>query len=337
MTGVRPDVAGEDASTTGGFDIARVAAAIAIVGYHSMWFSAYLPVRQGFCTLVLQGWLYAALPFFFVLSGLLDGSRTASGVEWPRRRINRLLFLYVAWSSLYLAFRAVTGTMDKALRAGAWGIVLLGMAADHLWFLVALAECIILMWMLRRAGTSAAAVLIAAAALSAAYVILNSLRMLSSQSVLILYRTLIPWFSYYALGSWFGENPSATLRLAQPRWLLPLLGAFAALGVLYRIPEAADFRFAAFIISVSAIAVATVLLLLRTRVERSRTHGLAGLALGIYVMHPMAVSALEIPWKRFGLQTPALVRGIAVWAAATIVCVAVVLTLRKTRLRILVS
>lgn len=320
---------------TGGLDVARFVAAIAIVGFHSLAFAAYLPVRVALFAQVLQTWLYAAVPLFFLMSGVLDAPRQLSGSDpaWLRRRTSRLLLLYVVWTAFFLVFRVATHTFDKVLAEGAVGILLFGMATDHLWFLLVLAECAALTWLVRRWRVPASAAYAAAAVLAAVYVVAVSTHAFGSNLVPYLYRTPMLWWLYYLAGVAIGgrgdelDVASARSRLA---WLIV---PAAAVGVLNSVPPGNPLAFVAFIASTSTIALVALFSAMASGLERGRTARVGALALGIYVLHPAVVSALEIPWKRLGLQSPPLVRGTVVWLAAVLICVAVVRVLLATPLR----
>jgi len=160
-----------------GFDAIKGLAIILVVGIHVLA-AAYagLGQRSGSVTLAFLSLavpLFIAVSIFFVARETgYDGSATLGTPI--RRRLRRIVPLYVAWTVLYVIFDVTMGgTLKDALTGRPiLEVIFLGGAYYHLYFLPALIQCLLILPIARWLGGSmarlGAVVVLGGAALGAA-------------------------------------------------------------------------------------------------------------------------------------------------------------------------
>ena len=235
---VRPRATREE-----GLDAFRALGALGVIQLHFGPFrgAAWEGTELGILSLVASFLARLAVPFFFITSGYLLARRGAPGTLGRATLVQcrRILFLFVAWSLIALAFRgalraihhrSIAAFLEPSLRFLAQLTsrpldTLLRGSEEHLWFLPALATGLALYtafdalaWSRRLRPTAAAAVL-AVGLLGGSYGVLDFSATLNPRSGPLLAFPLV------TLGAWMAGTAGLGLRAA-------LVGVLAGLAVM---------------------------------------------------------------------------------------------------------
>jgi surface polysaccharide O-acyltransferase-like enzyme len=266
-----------------------------LVGFHAI--SGDLAVTSladsGTVLAVLRMALFAGLPVLFLVSGYVNGELSPPrDVRHLRRRVLRLVRLLVIWSVIYGVLSVIQDPAQlehpRALLVYWLSGLPVGRAFGHLWFLAALAECVLLDYALSRArlhvrGKVLTGLLLFVASLTVSWVA-PDLRFWID-------RTFVSWYAFYALG---GPLISVASKIARRRALfataivalaaLVLLFAVSAVGLQPRDVVLASTLVTAVLGTGIAVLFGTDGAGLRWAPRDSR------IALGIYLIHPMALA-----------------------------------------------
>lgn len=195
-------------------DAARGIAIIAVVWIHARSGVEYADWSFDYWV-VLRQFLNFAVALFLFLSGfLVDPDRIARAGEWTKHRAVRLLLPFIIWSTVYFAV--------VAWRDGSVGDLLtvvprlvLGRSAAHLYFIVVLAQLVVLTPLLARALHSRgwwALLLVTPAYFTVRYVVFATSG--GATNIPMFGYSFAGWLIFYYLGMWARTNPVPSLRSA---------------------------------------------------------------------------------------------------------------------------
>ncbi|QIS41301.1 acyltransferase family protein [Clavibacter capsici] len=131
-------------------DAAKGIAIILVVLYHAILFSGEAGITSRWSTIASTLSTFR-MPLFFFAAGLFAAKALGSSLgQLVRRRVVRLLWIYVLWSAIWLAVTAFAPTAGSG-PSGVAGLLLLPVRPDaNTWFVYALAVYFVLAWLLRR-------------------------------------------------------------------------------------------------------------------------------------------------------------------------------------------
>ncbi|HET6351626.1 MAG TPA: acyltransferase [Coriobacteriia bacterium] len=304
-----------------GFDWLRVVAAFAIVAFH-------ITPYKGIANELAFSW---AVPFFFALSGYLNGaSRTYSEPGWLRARLLRLAVPYAIWTTLRLVdLRPLTPV--NLLKQ-----YLLCAPTSTLWFLWTLMLCVGAVWLARRVA-STRTVAIASVAIGIAYVgLLEWWQIFGGTGAWLHanpgYALQAPmlWLWVYALGMLAAERPSP-----QPALGLAALAAGVALMVGWRVDPALGYNFSWGVqgIAHGLLGLGTVLMARWAPLPENRVVAtLATASLGVYLIHPAFIRVVHIAAGRIPVLGWVSTHAFVMWALVSVVSVALAVVLERGKI-----
>lgn len=313
----------------GGLDALRAWAAGAVVVIH-VAATAMQRARPGSVDWWAADFYHAlavwAVPVFVMISGalLLDPRRPYTVRDFLARRAGRILVPLVFWSSVYLGARFHRGEVG-AVQAGV--DLLFGMPSAHLWYLFMAAGLYLATPPLRAFLAAASQDELRYATLFALFVgmaanLTGYLIGLPSPLAVVLF---VPFIGYYLLGH--------ALRPASPR--RPLLLAIVALAASFltavgtglvgrAFPGFPGWKILCDQLSPTVMVAATAIFLLAPAIEHGGGRSAAALrragkwlapyALGVYVIHPLVMQALE-EWAGLSIDSLGAAVGVPVVSA----------------------
>jgi len=282
-------------------DLLRVASAYAIVVFHAI--SDTTRANYGL------GLLRWPVPLFVAISGalLLHGSRTESAGEFYRRRVRRLLAPLVVWSIFYLVYRKmVFGSGDPVDFKRMAFHILTGRPTVHLWFLYMLLGLYLVTPFLRtyvRAASERETQLLALAVLTVTYIHESWASFAPSQPGIAL-TLFVPYVGLFLYGHVLRSLPerrfpSWTLGITVIASLVALSAGTTLLPRWTRLPGALVSAHSA---PLTVALIGAGFLLARQTVGsgarlpawlREAVGSMAGVSLGIYIIHPVFQRILE--------------------------------------------
>ncbi len=300
-------------------DLVRVVALLLVVVIHATpW-----PQRAGAAGPFYSGlalWSRSSVPLFVVLSGVLlapSSERRVNGAAFWGRRLSRTLLPWIPWAVLYFAVEVVFRGLSPSPQ-GNWDWWAGG--AGHLYFLLLIPQlyCLLLIWPRSERGRTVALAIAIAVQLALQLVrVLIRLPPPGNDLTLNFGFELAPfWVGYFALGIWAGPR-LRRLSGGLSAWTVCLGAMVAASALLFWAPlgpvardwgpwvrgTGAFLRPALLPLTASLTALlwlggrrlADSAVWLRTAVASAGRH-----ALGIYIVHPLALLALGTVLQRLG-------------------------------------
>ncbi len=302
------------AGRLGSLDICRGIAILAVLFIHVS--GHFLPVLHPAKSHTPPGWAWYALavpnldaqwavPCFLMLSAFANSlslTRTPDVSRYARRRLQTAVLPYVLWSGVYIAINFALGTLHSLSVSHVVKLLLTGTAEFHLYFFVLVIEMYVLLPLLlplfqRRPAFWAVA--LGAVVLQAAVYGLNRFVLLHRFQTTILWDILpvaLGLWLWSRLGRWAdifrrGLWPALAVTLAA-------LAIYTPLGIKTLLPPAhlntAVYQFGQWVFTagMSFLALAGADALVESRAAVLLSY-LGTESLAIYVMHPLAIIALD--------------------------------------------
>ena len=294
-----------------GLDVLKFVAAFGIVGCHLGIGDKTEGANVAMRLTDMNVGIFAAISGFFVANGLNKNESLRVAL---RKRVVRLLPIYLMWSGIYLtASTLIARHFDRLLDFQYLiGVIVRGGAACHLWYLIALLYFSILVLFLSRFSPT----------------MMQNKFFLSGAIALWLWVATLGdytfWFGYY-----FGRLVAFSLfgmllyglreKLVRLPWIVWV--GIGLAGVLFRL--CCDGLAHKFILdAIGTIAILPMFVNWPWRMERLGSK-LASLSLGVYLIHPLFAAVVAIIARRY-LSVPVDLWGMmtmwfAVWGAAIVI------------------
>jgi peptidoglycan/LPS O-acetylase OafA/YrhL len=295
-------------------DICRGIAILAVLFIHVS--GHFLPALHLAKSHVPPGWAWYALavpnldaqwavPCFLMLSAFANAlslARTPDITRYAKRRLRTAVVPYVLWSGVYIALNFALGTLHHLNLGHLAKLLLTGTAEFHLYFFVLVIELYVLLPLLMplfRRRPAFWAVALGAVILQAAVYLLNRFVLLHRFQTTILW-DILP----VALGLWLwsqiGRWSEVFKRGLWPALIVTLaaLAVYTSLGIQTLLPPAhintAVYQGGqwAFTAGMSFLVLALAGALVKSRGAALLSY-LGAESLAIYVMHPLAIIALD--------------------------------------------
>ncbi len=320
------------AGRLGSLDICRGIAILAVLFIHVS--GHFLPALHSAKSHTPPSWAWYALavpnldaqwavPCFLMLSAFANAlslSRTPDVPRYAKRRLQTAVVPYVVWSGVYIAVNFVLGTLHHLTFGHIAKMLLMGTAEFHLYFFVLVIELYVLLPLLMLLFQHRSAfwsVALGAVVLQAAVYALNRFVLLHHFQTTILW-DILP----VALGLWLwsqiGRWPDIFRRGLWPVLAVTLaaLAVYTPLGVKTLLPPAhlntAVYQGGQWVFTagISFLVLAGAEALVKSSAARVLSY-LGAESLAIYVMHPMAIIALD----KFGAKALGAGAGLIVYYA----------------------
>lgn len=226
-------------------DFVRVVSMLSVILLHTS--SAYIfsdtrvtVFGQPFAFAINQGVRYC-VPLFFLVSGLsLELSYRGQGyTDFLKKRANKIILPYLFWTALYYWHDLESFSLGELVET-----FLLGKAAPHLYFIVALLQLYFLFLPLHRALEKKPLLTLSTSlALSfflqwAIYLMIFQINLLPLELRPYLVKTFVPWLFCFTLGIYLAKT-RGIWRPVVLRYQTLLLSATAVFALFYSIDSAA--------------------------------------------------------------------------------------------------
>lgn len=278
---------------------------LVVLGHSAIWFDQQVQGDSMLWLTITDVFAPFRMPFFFLISGLFSVNALARPLHQSRKRTIGLLYVYVLWTTLFVARLFVPGARDGEKPPTVVEFVLSVLLPTPFWYLWALPVYFTLTWLIFRAlsGGSRLLVLVPLAVLSAASPLID----VATDSIMREPLDALKLGSVASNALWFylgASVPSLWYALMkQARWS-HLVGSLAVYCVLivpvlaWGIRDETKILLAPLALFICSQAFA--LLSMRNRVMTS-LQWVGRSTLPVYVLHMFAISVISALVSKAGL------------------------------------
>lgn len=319
-------------------DLLRALAAVAVILIHVTATPLVLGVKGSlYHYLITAGNQLArfSIPAFIFITGfvLFYNYRECKSIDWHKffaKRFSFILVPYLAWSTFYFLFKQYINfrqiSIEQIWPEFLWAL-LLGESYYHLYFVILISQFYILfplilpLWKRVQGRGGLVTLLVLTLYFIWVYLLFNNIKPGNSWVVIFLFhyqgKLFLTWLGFFVLGAYCGSRLEVFRQFIVQRLKLLVLGAIVlwvamalefysriadpAISVAYAATSIRPLGIVFTLVTIMAIMALARKYVINSKVWGPRVKAYADRSYGIYLIHPLILTVLEVLENRLGL------------------------------------